>query len=348
MSRPPAIDSLALVESPIQLLNVIELGHTVPSWSGVPIAVIPPATGRGRDQLRAMADLAREVGHPVSWHDLRRGADELVRALASMASTLQHVERLVLGDAFSGLMQMALTVVRPREVMLVDDGTATLELAQQWGSGQQLTRWHTAPAGRRRGLGVRARDQLTAGGRRRLGRAGGPVGLFTSLPVQLAGVDVVRNDFGWLRERYPAPVLTPGADLVGTSLVETGVVGQQDYLRGVAALAERYGVARYLAHRKEGEVKLRAVHRLGIEVLQPVLPLEILARRGPTPRTMVSFPSTVVHTVPLVLAGTGHQMVVCDIDDRWFTPTTRARADDFLHRVTRSAQERHGLSAVAC
>ena len=129
--------------------------------------------------------------------------------------------------------------------------------------------------------------------------------MFTALPVALPGVQVRRNDYAWVRSRWPAPEVKPTADLVGTSLVETGVVQAERYRLGVQSLIERYQVDRYFAHRKETEPKLDQIAALGVEVVRPDLPLELVARRGPVGHTMLSFPSTMVHTLPLVLAGTG-------------------------------------------
>ncbi len=142
--------------------------------------------------------------------------------------------------------------------------------------------------------------------------------------------------------------MKPTADLVGTSLVESGVVRPEAYLAAVAALAERYRIDRYLAHRKESECKLEAIAQLGVRVLRPDLPLEILARRGPVGRTVLSFPSTVVHTLPVVLAGLDVAVVVCEIAPEWYSADVTERADTFLTRVTDSAQQQHGLAAVAC
>jgi hypothetical protein len=49
----------------------------------------------------------------------------------------------------------------------------------------------------------------------------------------------------------------------------------------------------------------------GLEVVRPDLPLELIARRGPIGRTVLSFPSTVVHTLPLALSGTPVRVAVC-------------------------------------
>jgi hypothetical protein len=76
--------------------------------------------------------------------------------------------------------------------------------------------------------------------------------------------------------------------------------------------------------------------------------LELVARRGPVGRTVLSFPSTVLHTLPLVLAGTGVEVMVCPIPPDWYRSGGPGRADDFLARVTTSAQTQHGLATAVC
>ncbi len=341
--------ALALVESPAQLLNVLELGASEAEWASVRIAVLAPARGQTRDQLRAMADLAREAGHPVVWHDPRLGGLSSARNVRALVGELSGVDELVVGDPFSGLTQLISALVRPTRVVVVDDGTATLEFARQWVSGEPLSRWHqVAGSGPRWHLTNLVRGQLARTVRRRWSPAAGcTLSVFTCLPVDLPQIDVRRNDYAWVRATYPSPTVKPGADLIGTSLVETGVVSRDAYVSGVAGLAVEHGVDRYLAHRKETDAKLASIAALGIEVVRPDLPLEIVARRGPVGQTMVSFASTVVHTLPVVLQDTGVVIKVCDIEEGWFTEQATQRADDFLDQVTRTARTRHGLSAVA-
>jgi hypothetical protein len=150
-----------------------------------------------------------------------------------------------------------------------------------------------------------------------------------------------------VRARHPAPQLKPNADLVGTSLVETGVVKANAYLDGVETLITRYNADRYFAHRKEADWKLDLIKRMGIDVVRPSLPLEIVARHGPIGRTIISFPSTVVHTLPAVLAESDVRVVVCEIANDWYQPKAMHQADDFLSRVSTSAQRSYGLAAVA-
>ncbi len=102
-----------------------------------------------------------------------------------------------------------------------------------------------------------------------------------------------------------------------------------------------------IAHRRESTEKL---HRLavetGLEIVRPDLPLELIARRGPIGRTILSFPSTVVppcrwpSPAPACVA-------VCDIDPTWLTDTASPRAQGFLSGVTGTARDVHRLAAVS-
>jgi hypothetical protein len=346
----PGQGALALVESPAQLLNVIELAQLEDDLVGLKIAILAPVAGLTRTQLRAMIPLAREAGHTISWHEPRLGGLAVARSLRALAGELAGVRRLVVGDPYSGVIQAIISVTKLSEVTIVDDGTATLEFARQWVAGEHLSRWHrVATPSQRRQISALARDQVSGTVRRRLSaQSGCRLRLFTCMPVDIPGVRIIRNDFSWVRARYPLPRLKNDADLIGTSLVESGVVKADCYVDGVETLITRYAVDRYFAHRKEADWKLDLIERIGVEVIRSALPLEIVARRGPIGGTIVSFPSTVVHTLPLVLAESEARVVVCEIADGWYEPETTAQADDFLGRVTTSARRDYGLATVAC
>jgi hypothetical protein len=65
---------------------------------------------------------------------------------------LNGVRRLVVGDPYSGVIQVIISVTRLlSEVTIVDDGTATLEFARQWVAGEQLSRWHRRATPSQRG-----------------------------------------------------------------------------------------------------------------------------------------------------------------------------------------------------
>lgn len=323
--------ALALVESPAQLLNVIELAHAVRGTDepdDLRVAVLAPSLGRSRDQLRAVVGLARQEGLTVTWHEPRSGGASVARTIRGLLAELGWARRLVVGDPFSGVLQVLVGLVRPAELTIVDDGPATLELVRRQAAGEPHHRW-LAP-----GAGTRLR-------------------VFTCMPAGEAGLasvgtEVTRNTYAWLRSRWSDPEVLAGVDLVGCSLVESGIVDPEAYLAGVARLVAEQGVTRYLAHRREPDDKLAQVRALGVDVVVPRLPLEVEARRGPVSATLISFPSTCVHTLPVVLAGTGVRTLVCDLPDSWYARRGDAVGEALLRRVTASALSSEGPAAVAC
>ncbi|WP_432031835.1 hypothetical protein [Streptomyces antibioticus] len=354
-SRPLA---LAFVESPVQLLNVLEWAHAQEKPGEAPgaapgaeltLVVLSPNDPMTRGQLRRMTELARDEGHTVRWEEARGGTAAPFRTVGGLTPLLRRAHRVVMGDPFSRYVQLLLSITRAADLVVVDDGTATMEFVGQLARGERLVRWH------RKGGRPGPRDLLfapvSAAARRRLTpSAHTRVEIFSAMPVQEApdGVTVTANTFAWTRARFGPPRVTKGADLVGTSLVETGVVDAGHYLEAVRVLARTHGATRYFAHRRESADKL---HRLavetGLEVVRPDLPLELIARRGPIGRTVLSFPSTVVHTLPLALTGTPVRVAVCDIDPTWLTAHASPRAQGFLSGVTGTARDVHRLARVS-
>ncbi|GHD11486.1 hypothetical protein GCM10010313_34670 [Streptomyces violarus] len=338
--------TLAFVESPVQLLNVLEWAHAHAPGVGLTLVVLSPVDPMTRGQLRRMSDLARDEGHAVRWEEARGGPLAPFQTIGGLTGLLRRARRVVLGDPFSRYVQLLLTITRARDLVVVDDGTATMEFVGQLARGERLVRWHRK--GGRPGprdlifapVSSSARRRLTPGGRRR-------VEIFSSMPMEETpeGVTISANDFAWTRARFGPPRITKGADMVGTSLVETGVVDDDRYLEAVRALAAAHGATRYFAHRRESPTKLRRLAvETGLEIVRPELPLELIARRGPIGRTILSFPSTVVHTLPLALSGTEVRVAVCDIDPAWLTENASPRAQGFLSGVTGAARDVHRLS----
>ncbi|MFM9369503.1 hypothetical protein [Streptomyces sp. Da 82-17] len=336
---------MAFVESPVQLLNVLEWAHADAQGAAeageLTIVVLSPLDPMSRGQLRRVAELARDEGHSVRWEEARGGAAAPLKTVGALTSDLRRAHRVVIGDPFSRYVQLLLTITRARDLVVVDDGTATMEFIAQLARGERLVRWH------RRGGRPGPRDLVFApfsrAAVRRLTPANGTrVEVFSSMPVDEIpqGVRLTPHTFAWTRARFGPPRLTKGADLVGTSLVETGVVDPDRYLAAVSDLARTHNATRYFAHRRESAEKLHALaSATGLEVVRPDLPLELIARRGPIGRTILSFPSTVVHTLPLALAGTEVEVAVCDIDPSWLTDNASPRAEGFLSGVTGTARD---------
>ena len=112
----PERGALALVESPAQLLNVIELARHEDDLTGVKIAVLAPSAGPTRSQLRSMVTLGREAGHTISWHEPRLGGMAVARSVRAVAGQLSGVQRLIVGDPYSGVIQVIIGVTRLSEV----------------------------------------------------------------------------------------------------------------------------------------------------------------------------------------------------------------------------------------
>ena len=234
------MSTLALVESPAQLLNVLEWAHhTGADLSLLTTVVLAPANDMSRLQLASVTGLARGLGHTVRWHEPRQGAASSARTVGSLTAELHGVSRLIVGDPFSGVIQVVLALSKAAEVVVVDDGTATMEFARLYHSGEDLVRWHSRSTGGHR-------RQIAALARRRLAARNCRLSLFTCMPVQLDGVEIVRNDFAWVRTCFPAPRVKPSGDLVergtrqGSALPSHPVrMHQQDAVQlgpGVAAL----------------------------------------------------------------------------------------------------------------
>ncbi|WP_328397252.1 hypothetical protein OHS70_13915 [Streptomyces sp. NBC_00390] len=352
--------NLAFVESPVQLLNVLEWAHTQAGTaqpgdhtghgrtSDLTIVVLSPTDPMSRGQLRRMAELARDEGYTVRWQEARGGAGAPLRTVRELGPVLRRARRIVIGDPFSRYVQLLLTLVGGKDLTVVDDGTATMEFVAQVARGERLVRWHRR--GGRRGPREMVLAPVTFLARRKLSPTRTrTVEVFTSMPLDPpAGIRVTVNDFAWTRARFGPPTVTRGADLVGTSLVETGVVDLEQYLAAVATLARTHGATRYFAHRRESSDKLhRLAVQTGLEVVRPDLPLELIARRGPIGRKVLSFPSTVVHTLPLALAGTGIKVAVCDIAPEWLRDNASPRAQGFLAGVTGTARDVQRLPSPA-
>ncbi|MFT4297033.1 MAG: hypothetical protein QM582_16645 [Micropruina sp.] len=336
--------TLALVESPAQLLNVIEWAFHHGLLQQTRLAVLPPRDPATRLQLEAMAELARDAGLTATWYEPRKSAASMVAVAWELFPKLVKAERLVIGDPFSRFVQAVLPLADVSDVVVVDDGTATISFIAQLTRGDRLTRWHLAEGGRDVVIDLlseHARDFFTPSK-----RDGRTVEVFTAMPVQgPEGTRQSANTFAWTRSRFGPPKVRDTADVIGTSLVESGVVDADRYLAGVMAVAERFGAGRYFAHRRESDAKLATIEAgTGLTVVRPDVPLEIAVRRGPVSRLMVSYPSTVTHTLPLVLVDTPVQLAVADVPAAWLQPGAPIGAGDFLENVNSTARKRHKLA----
>lgn len=324
------IDTVALVESPAQFLHLLEWVHAEDAADRTVAMVLAPLEPSGRDQLRQMAGFATQEHVAVEWYDPRRSTAHRLRVVRQLAGRVLRARRLVVGDPFSGMIQTLLFAARPRQVVVVDDGTATMEFVSQLVSGDPLRRWDAPPAAME---ALRSPLALNA---RRFFRSE-RVSVFTVMPVTgLPPHQIARHQYDWTRRRFGPPRTVTGVDIVGSSLVESGVVREESYVAAISELSRRHGHGgRYYAHRKESDRKLEHIAKLtGLQVRRPEVPLEIELRRGPVAQVLASFPSSVGYTLPLVLAGVHTRVELQPVPTDMLTPRVGEAARRFLGRIS--------------
>jgi hypothetical protein len=330
MKPAPRTRTLALVESASQLINVVEWAHAYATPTDVRVAVLAPVDSETRRQLRAVGALASAAGLYVQRYELRTGLQGLLRDGPGLLAVVARASRLVVGDPFSGLVQTLLPLVRADEIVVVDDGTATWEFVSCIDGQRPMVRWHVGSDGSART--VRATRALSPAFGRGLTMFSY---LADSTPI---GARAQVNEYAWTRSRPAPTVLAGDVDVIGASLVESGVVGRADYVSAVSSIVTRFGAGRYLAHRREDPDKLSEIAaRTGVVVERPELPVELALRHGPVAERVVTFPSTSAYTLPVVLRGTGVRIEVRGVDARWFTPTTSLHARQFVQRIAGDA-----------
>jgi hypothetical protein len=326
--------ALALVESPAQFLHALEYGHA--RSRALAVVVLAPKRARDVTQLRAMAQLATDQGVLSTWLDPRASVGGAIDALARLIPLRPRL--LVVGDPFSGLVQGLLPTMRPRRVVVVDDGSSTIDFAHRVVAGRPLTRWASRQAWPRRA----ARVPLSwYAGRLLSGRV--DLEIFTVMPVgrtpSAGRVTVTDHAYEWTRSHFGPPVVRPSVDVVGSSLVESSVVLAEPYIEAVCQAAgpggAGGGAGRYFAHRRENPAKLRAIaERSGLCVVQADLPVEVALRQGEVAANVKCFPSSTAFTLPLALQDAPTRVAVIRPDVAWLNPQATGRASGFLEQLT--------------
>jgi hypothetical protein len=241
------------------------------------------------------------------------------------------VERLILGQYRLSLARHLAHELQPRETVVVDDGIGALlteARRRAVGSG------HDMLVGRREGMLRRRVHPLVGLHTGELER----VTFFSIYDVgERAGDRLERNTYRYIRRRLPSPMLTSDAVLLGSSLVETGIVAEGAWYSAVrTALWEVPGRLRYLAHRREDAGKLRRLERdLSLDVEMPDLPVELLFFFRPRPRLVFSPVSTAIDTLRLLHPG-AIDMRLLRLPAAVLAPTVRA---DFLAQQDRFAAQ---------
>jgi hypothetical protein len=326
--------TIALVESATQLLNAAEWAHAAGEVHAVRVIVLAPTDPQSLRQIASVAAAVRSGGLDVAIYPVRAKRPGLPLLAARVLNEIARADRLVIGDPFSRYIHTMLPASRADHVVIVDDGTATWDYARCIDRGEPLTRWsHQATTAKPHA--VRATRLLSPSIYR-------SVDVFSCLRhATPRGATALTNRYSWTRSRWQPQVTTGEVDLLGTSLVDTGVVQRRAYLAAVSACAQLGQPVRYLAHRRESENLVAEVATIpNLRVLRPLQPVEILLRSGPVAQRVVAFPSTAAHTLPVVLCDVDVTFDVLPIDPDWFTDEATFRARSFVARIAAEAPVR--------
>ncbi len=301
--------NIFLVKSPLQLLNAIEAKHFF-ALADDDCALVVMGDRKSYTQLMRLvwaSDQWKQVvlinrvglfsGDPWSQEidfdkleqhrrSLLRGSFFSIRRLNRLAATAAEVNRIFIGDNNNVLMRHFVNMARHRDTVLLDDGTATLDIARQrcegaTFSGSQKTSKKIKLAAKRLLQGLRDRQPKE-------------VVFFSTYAIEVKSPDqLVPNRFGYLRGRIEHLDESGEIYFLGSPLSEVGLMEETDYIDQLAMAKSQFPekLFVYIAHRRERPEKLQAIRqRLNIETRLFDFPIEYqLAMIGPRPEAVVSF-----------------------------------------------------------
>jgi hypothetical protein len=299
MSRIPAA---AWADSPLQLIAAVEYAAA----TALPMLVLPRSSD---SQHEATAAALETRGLPESC-----AIGQPHSALPFL--TMLRADTWVVGDPFSTQVRFAIALLRPRSIVIVDDGSSTLHLATVLGGDRPFRREGQRENPIKRMLGRLAKRAILRLADR------GALTVFTYYQPGRAelrrlagtGTRVLANDFSWLRSRgvHEDAAAIGSRIILGTALVVDGKLEEARYLRWLSAESAR-GPISYYPHRRESATTRSAAAGLhGVTVVEPRLPIELALAGRRDIVTVVSHPSSAIDTLRLLLGDSGSIVTAAD------------------------------------
>jgi len=322
IARPRHGSSEFWVESPLQLLSAIEAHAAGLTGDSTVVRVRPEVPGL--DTTRATLERSLPAGVL-----LREGLEGLTPARAS-----RH-RRWGVGDLHSGLVQRALLgPLGERELIVIDDGLATLTLMHQLASPHAvpLVRQHQPGGPHRSALGL-AMWHLT-----RARAAAGKVLFVTALSLEdelverlaAVGIAVEGHRFEWLRAQAVEESFAEPTMVIGSALAADGLIREEPYLAWVESLTEE-GPLSYFPHRRErGPALERLAAHPRITVRPNTVPVEMRLRGLLPGQRVQALPSTAVPSLRLLLSGRDIAVRGARVPDAWWTAAASPELRDHL------------------
>lgn len=313
----PEVTNVAWVESPLQLLGVLEAIYANLFSADTLV--------EHRKGVVSVGDFVDVIVPPPG-----------VTFRPRLYPRHQLGQLWITGDAFSGVVQTAVLQRGLRPMVIVDDGLATAHLLRTLQNpALPLIRPQSNPSRFRGTLGMQAAQHL----RRLAGQ--GQLTVFTALPLTPAektaaknlGLLVQQHSFGWSRTQtaVDAPA---GTVIVGSALAHDGFIKTSAYIDWIAQIAADQPTI-YIPHRRELPQFIRTLEHIAqLSVSPGIWPVEVrLQGLGPGDRVHV-LPSTPWVTLPIMLKETGAAVIRHPIDPDWWTATATAQFQHHLYRST--------------
>lgn len=297
-----------MVESPLQLINAMEAQRhfkIAPSQSLLLVL-------RGVSPLNQRQTLALIRG--ADWHEIKSigSAQSLMAFMAGrirvhpwLKTWGDQVDEVIIGDFRSRFMRHVVNVLG-RPVILLDDGTATLTVAEKRlynasPDAKYECGWRRY-LNKRRLLGYRDHDiqSLT---------------FFTTFNFKVPTQDrVVKHRYDALRQGMSGHKRLPMRFFIGCPLVEMGILGAACYRNYLEEIAGQYQEpVYYIPHRRED---LQRVHALAASLQWQVKtfdkPLELaLLERDELPLGLIGLYSTALDNAHTLF---GEQLPICSYE----------------------------------
>ncbi|MCW4467110.1 hypothetical protein OK351_16625 [Glutamicibacter sp. MNS18] len=320
VARPRFGASKVWVESPLQLLSAVET-HAA-GLLGTETMIVPrknmplAATTRA---LLAAAPAGLSINDPA-----RRPP-----------TPIRTDDRWVTGDAYSGRVQRTLLgPVQAKEVVIIDDGMATLALIRQLISTEPtpIVRGRTNNSASRKALGLALwyRLRFMARDQRLLIVSALDVGQETRERMHEVGIKFARHRFEWLaaqpvEEKFPEPTL-----VIGSAMSADGLIHTEPYLGWLAELAAD-GPFAYFPHRRENPETLKLIATLpGVHMKEHTIPIEMRLRALKPGQQIRSLPSTVIPSLRLLLGTERNRIFPKPVPGSWWTGTTPPEVREHL------------------
>lgn len=260
------LKTLILVETPLQLLCAYEYMHT--HQGDFCLYVRKYGLGINDQQLDTMA---KELGLKVAWTFQVKPGDKVAYAKALvyfMVSSFRVYDKVVIGSYFSGLFRVLSSIVVKKELVLLDDGVATL-LADKVIKEKKTKKYSAFSIF--------------------------PLDSTTYKSYQLNRFDSIAGEYACIESQDYAVFF------IGQKLVDIGAIEIDAYIRVLeAVVAQAKGqTVHYVPHRTESSeciARIKKVH--GIEVLYADVAIEyFMLRNGWYPQKIYSIISTALFTL---------------------------------------------------